>query len=159
MKLTKAERADIPLFEKWLEDESVRDLTQIEALNVSLPSLVYLIRLDDNTPVGYVTLYNIDMERKTADAGIVIPDKRGRGLSHPAGRMVLRWAFSKEGYGLERVRLKILRTNRMARRLAELFGFTEEGVERKAATHNGTREDVHIYGLLKTEFEGGIENG
>jgi RimJ/RimL family protein N-acetyltransferase len=55
--------------------------------------------------------------------------------------------------------LKVLRTNRIARKLAELFGFTEEGVERKAAIHNGKREDVHIYGLLKTEFEGGTENG
>ena len=159
MKLTKATEADIPVLEKWLENENTRKLIQVEPPNMSLPSVVYMIRLDDDTPVGYVTLYNIDTERKNADAGIVIPDKRGRGLSHIAGRILLRAAFSEDWLGLERVRLKVLRTNRIARRLAELFGFVEEGMERKVAIYNGQREDVYIYGLLKSEFEGGIRNG
>jgi RimJ/RimL family protein N-acetyltransferase len=158
MKLTKATEADIPILETWLKDDSIMGLIQLEPLNTALPFLIYLIRLDDDTPVGYVTLYNIDTERGNADAGIVIPEKKGRGLSLSAGRILLGWAFS-EDLALERVRLKVLKTNRVARRLAELFGFTEEGVERKAAIHNGKREDVYIYGLLKSEFEGGMRNG
>ncbi len=159
MKLTKATEADIPILETWLKDDSIMGLIQLEPPNTALPFLIYLIRLDDDTPVGYLTLYNIDTERGNADAGIVIPEKKGRGLSHSAGRTMLLWAFSDNGLGLERVRLKVLRTNRIARRLAELFGFEHEGTERQAAIHNGEREDIYIYGLLKNEFKGGMQGG
>ena len=159
MKLVKYTEEHTPILAEWFKDTNMVEFLLAEPPNESLPYLRYMICLDDNSPVGYIILYNIDTERKNADAGIVIPDKRGRGLSHSAGRTMLLWAFSDNGLGLERVRLKVLRTNRIARRLAELFGFEHEGTERQAAIHNGEREDIYIYGLLKNEFKGGMQGG
>ncbi len=34
----------------------------------------------------------------------------------------------------------------------ERVGFRREGVLRQHETHNGARQDVHIFGLLKAEF-------
>ncbi len=56
MKLTKATEADIPILETWLKDDSIMGLIQLESPNTALPFLIYLIRLDDDTPVGYLTL-------------------------------------------------------------------------------------------------------
>ncbi len=112
---------------------------------------MFLIRLKDNTPVGHISLFHIDLDNKTADAGISIPDKRGRGKSHIAGRLLARYAFYE--LGLNRIRCRILSRNRLAQRLAEHFGFQKEGVEREAAYQNGKFEDIYVYGLLKSDFE------
>lgn len=151
MKLVKYTEEHTPILAEWFKDTNMVEFLLAEPPNESLPYLRYMICLDDNSPVGYIILYNIDTINQAADAGIAIPDKRGRGLSHSAGKLLGRLVFGS--LGLRRIRLRIQGRNRVARRLAELFGFVHEGVEREAILLNGKPEDIHIYGLLKNEFK------
>jgi len=151
VKLTPLMPDDLPIMERWLQDKTLYDLLVNEKPNLALPYFIFLIKLKDDTPVGHISLFHIDLENKTADAGISIPEKEGRGKSHIAGRLLANYVFGE--LGLNRVRCRILGRNRIAQRLAELFGFVKEGIEREAVFQNGKFEDIYVYGLLKSDFE------
>lgn len=149
MKLTLFQPIDQPIIDKWLSDQSLFNLIYFEEPNTTLPIYLYIIRKDDDKPVGFVVLFNIDWKNRRTEAGIAIPEKEGRGLSHAVGRMVLSQVFDM---GFNRVTVRVLEKNRITRKLAQLFGFTLEGRERKAAYQDGEYQDIFVFGLLKDEF-------
>ncbi len=151
MKLTPPTPEDVPILEKWLSDEPLLRLIRVEPPRPDMPVLTTIVRLDDGAPVGWIDLFNIDPENRKAEAGIAIPDPRGRGLAPLAGKKFLTLAF--EVWGLNRVTARILASNSYAIKCAELFGFVREGVERQAVWRDGKFEDVVLFGMLKEDFE------
>lgn len=150
MKLTPPTQEDVPVLTKWLSDEPLLRLIRVEPPRPDMPVLTTIIRLDDGTPVGWIDLFNIDPKNSKAEAGIAIPDPRGRGLAGLAGRKFLALAF--EVWGFNRIACRVLASNAYAVRCAELFGFVREGVERQAVLRDGRFEDVVFFSMLKEDF-------
>lgn len=72
------------------------------------------------------------------------------------GREVVAYAF--DTYELERLTATPPAFNKMAIRIAGKLGFTFEGNVRHAFLFKSKYHDVHIYGLLRSEFERGRVN-
>lgn len=150
MKLTTVISTDIPVIEKWLSDEELLNLIRIDPPRPDMPVLTTIIRLDDDTPVGWIDLFNIDYVNMKAEAGIAIPDERGKGLAGVAGKQFLAMVF--EAWGFNRITCRILASNEYAIKCAELFGFIREGVERQAIYRDGKFEDVIVFAMLRDDF-------
>lgn len=102
--------------------------------------------------VGNVQLARIDPVQRRAAVAIVIGDKAawGRGIGRTALRILADYAFS--ALGLERLYAEVYGFNLRSQRLMGRVGFQREGVLRRHEWHNGARQDMHIFGLLKEDF-------
>jgi ribosomal-protein-serine acetyltransferase len=74
----------------------------------------------------------------------------GQGVVSRALNAVLGHAFGD--LGLHRVEMRTLTTNDRSHRLAERFGFSLEGVLRRAVRFPNGHRDVAVYALLADEF-------
>lgn len=144
--------SDAPVLQGWLADDGLMALVKVEPPRPDRPMAIWLIRLDDGTPVGWMELFNIDTANLSAEAGIAIPDPRGRGLAPIAGMRLLGAAFGT--WGFRRIACRALASNEDAIRCAELFGFVREGVDRQAVLRDGKFVDVVRFGMLREEFLG-----
>ncbi len=102
--------------------------------------------------VGYIQLGLIDREERRAAIGIVIgeTDLRGKGIGATAVKILCDFAFTVKG--LERVYAESYGYNTRAHRMFLRAGFQPEGVLRKHERHNGERQDMHLFGMLREEF-------
>ena len=102
--------------------------------------------------VGYVQLAVIDDHERRAAVGILVGEKRmwGRGIASTALRILLDYAFTVRN--LERVYAEVYGFNQRSLRLMERVGFQKEGILRQHEIHNGARQDMHFFGMLKAEF-------
>ena len=102
--------------------------------------------------VGYVQLALIEDDERRAAAGVLIGEKSmwGRGIASTALRILLDYAFTVRN--LERVYAEVYGFNQRSLRLMERVGFQKEGVLRQHEIHNGARQDMHVFGMLKSEF-------
>ncbi|HLX57809.1 MAG TPA: GNAT family protein [Ktedonobacteraceae bacterium] len=102
--------------------------------------------------VGYVQLALIERTERRAAVGIVIGVKEvwGRGIGSTALRILLDFAFTVRG--LERVYAEVYGFNTRSLQLMERVGFQREGIFRQHEIHNGVRQDMHVFGMLKPEF-------
>jgi diamine N-acetyltransferase len=94
----------------------------------------------DDEPVGTAGLFDISWVHSTAEFGIAVGERRGRGLGTEATRLVLEWAFRT--LGLRSVILGTLAWNEGALRAYERAGFRRIGVRRGGALSRGERADV-----------------
>ena len=114
--------------------------------------LIMLAVLFEEQFVGYVQLALIDREERRAAVGVVIGEKsvRRRGVASTAIRILLDYAFTVQG--LERVYAEVYGFNQHSQHLMQHIGFQHEGILRQHEFHNGARQDMHIFGILKPEF-------
>lgn len=68
-----------------------------------------------------------------------------------AGKSLQEFLFST--FSLNRLTAFIPNQNLDARRLAHLLGFKEEGNLRKSFLCNGNYSDMHVFGILRSEYE------
>lgn len=88
---------------------------------------------DDVTKIGYS----------------VAPHARGRGVATRATRLLIGYSWQ---IGAVRVGLDAYASNTASRTVAHRCGFVEEGVLRSAVLgRNGTRHDLVVHGLLRTD--------
>ncbi len=102
--------------------------------------------------VGYVQLALIDYDERRAAVGILVGEKNlwGHGIGKTALRILLDYAFTVRN--LERIYAEVYGFNQRSLRLMERVGFQKEGVLRQHEIHNGARQDMHFFGMLKAEF-------
>jgi RimJ/RimL family protein N-acetyltransferase len=102
--------------------------------------------------VGYIQLGLIDRDEQRAAIGIVVGEQamQGKGIGSMAVRILCDFAFTVKG--LERVYAESYAYNTRAHRMFERAGFQREGVLRKHERHNGLRQDLHVFGMLRDEF-------
>lgn len=95
--------------------------------------------LGDGRAVGMCNLFEIDHMMGRAGFGIVVGERRGRGIGTEATRLTLRWAF--EVLGLHNVLLGAWASNPAALRAYERAGFRAVGRRRASLRHAGGRTD------------------
>ncbi len=102
--------------------------------------------------VGFIELVLIEEYERRALISILIGAKElwGRGIGSTAMRILLDYAFTVRG--LERVYTEVYGFNERSQRLMERVGFQREGILRQHDVHNGVRQDMHVFGILKPEF-------
>lgn len=103
--------------------------------------------------VGFVDLREVNPLEKRARLRIAIGDEthRGQGVGYAAGLQMLEHGFTE--LGLERITAEVHSSNGRMLALLEKLGFQREGVLRQHETRQGIKEDVHMFGMLREEFE------
>ncbi|HVB24868.1 MAG TPA: GNAT family protein [Ktedonobacteraceae bacterium] len=102
--------------------------------------------------VGYVELVMIDHFERRTFISILIGDKQlwGRGIGSTALRILLDYAFTVQA--MEKICAEVYGLNPRSQRPMERVGFQREGILRQHEFHNGSRQDMHVFGILKPEF-------
>lgn len=105
-----------------------------------------------NQCFGHVGLYKVDYRMQKADLGICIGDKSrwGKGLGRKIVQKVLVFAFNQ--LHLTQVRLQVLAGNRVAVKLYEHLGFSQDGRLRREQFRDGEFKDVLLMSLLRQEW-------
>ena len=131
--------------EKWV-DENIEKGAKRE------PEVVEFTIYDrsDSTPVGTAGLFGIAHANGTADFGIAIGERRGRGLGTEATRLVLDFAFHV--LQLRNVLLETLEWNVAGLTAYERAGFRRVGVRRGAVISGGRPTDVVIMDAIPEDF-------
>jgi RimJ/RimL family protein N-acetyltransferase len=104
----------------------------------------------DQAPIGFSSLFRIDHRVGTADFGIFLGERRGKGLGTEATRLTLDWGFTV--LGLHNVMLGVAAWNERAIRVYAKAGFRELGRRRGAGVTMGRRYDGVLMELLASEF-------
>jgi len=106
--------------------------------------------------VGLLHMDDVDQVNGHAEIGIALtdPSARGQGLAGRAIRIMLRYAF--EELGLIRITARIIDGNEPSRKLFTGLGFIHEGTMRQFVRRGGSHLDMHVYGLLASEWQSGF---
>ena len=107
---------------------------------------------EDDTPVGMVTLTDIDYINRSALHGIKLHPTcpQGKGIATDAVMTLMELAFNQ--MNLNRLDGSWLVYNTSSKQLYEKCGWREEGIKRKAIYRNGEYHDMAVSGILKEEF-------
>lgn len=168
------ERADAPLFTRWLQDSRVsRNLLigrfpfneenegkWIDAQSAGPPSIegktdvVMAFGLKGETqPIGSTGLHRISWLHRHAEWGILIGETEqwGKGLGREVARATLRYAFNT--LNLHRVFLRVNADNERGVRAYRAAGFVDEGVARQATFVQGKYVDQLLMAALRDEWK------
>jgi RimJ/RimL family protein N-acetyltransferase len=167
--LRPAERSDLPLFVRWLNDDrTARTLAVVAPMSLPMEEAWFertveaqgrdgyhftVCLLEGDRPIGTIGLEDLDLRNGSAGLGISIgdPADTNRGLGTDALRALLDWAFGM--LRLERVWLDVYATNPRARAVYERVGFVHEGTLRHAVWRHGAFVDVHRMAILAEEWQ------
>lgn len=167
--LRPAERSDIPLFVRWLNDlETTRSLSLRAPLSLPLEERWFddmlarqgndayhfvICLLADERPIGTAGLFAIDELNGNAGFGIVIGEAEFRGRGHGTDALAAMCDFGFGELRLERIWLDVFTDNAPAKRSYEKAGFTVEGVLRHDQYRSGRFRDVYRMALLRGEWQ------
>lgn len=168
IRLRKMTKEDTELYHKWRNDLEVMqstspslDIYPLEATkefveNVMLGSHAaksyIMVERENETPIGVLSLINIDFKNRNTECIIDIGEKEywGKGYGKEGLKLLLDFAFYE--MNLHRVSLKVFSFNERAIRLYTKIGFQKEGVSRQSLFRNGQWYDVIHMGLLQDDY-------
>jgi len=115
------------------------------------PGLLHFTVYDagDLAPVGSAGLFEIDHLMGRARLGILLGERRGRGIGTDAVGLLLRWGFLD--LGLHNVMLEAMAWNESALRAYERAGFREIGRRRGSLVAEGRRYDEVIMDAIPAD--------
>ncbi len=101
---------------------------------------------------GVVDFNSINEPLKTAEIGYILDiEYRGKGIMRRAVKELCNMAFNI--MGMNKVIIRCANNNPKSCNVAKSLGFTLEGILREYEEINGTLIDLHIFSLLKREYE------
>jgi len=176
--LRPAERDDIPLFVRWMNDDRTsRTLSLVSPMSIVMEEGWFdrmverhgkdgyhfvICLLADDRAVGTIGLFGLDLQNGSAGLGISVgdPADTNKGLGTDAVRAIVGWGFDM--LRLERIWLDVYDFNERARTVYERIGFVHEGTERHAVFRHGRFADLHKMSILAGEWRehrAATENG
>lgn len=166
--LTKIEKEDMEYIYRWFSDieflkfydytppvpQTKEEVDKtFDDYEKNKESDIFAIRLAENNQIIGIAGYDdIVKENKVATLfiGIGNKDTRGKGYGKEALNLLLEYGFSELDF--HRIQLNVLEFNHAAIALYEKTGFIKEGTYREFVLRDGRRYDLHLYGLLKSEW-------
>lgn len=108
--------------------------------------------LEDDKPVGMVTLTDIDLVNRSAFHGIKLHPAcpKGKGVGTDAVMTLMEYAFNQ--LNLNRLDGEWFLYNKASKQLYEKCGWHEEGIKKQAVFRNGEYHDLAICGVLKEDY-------
>jgi len=142
---------DLPLLERWMEDEAgryfllSRTISRTLALHEILDdpaSVVGVVTLPDGQPIGSMAYLHMDVDQHKAELRKLIgePSMRGKGHAKCATRLWI--AYGLQALRLHKIYLNTLETNLRNVRLNESLGFRLEGILHDEIQLDGRSHDV-----------------
>lgn len=171
--LTAFKDSDLTYLENWYNDiYFLRNFDMIPAFPRSSQELNFTLKnlresndkfmfsinsIEDEKIIGITGFENILWNNGTATIyiGIGAKNYRGRGIGNEALHLTLEFGF--EELNLHKIQLTVLSYNKPAIRLYEKSGFKKEGTYREFIYRDGTRYDMYLYGILRSEWEATIK--
>ncbi|QDX92496.1 N-acetyltransferase [Brevibacillus laterosporus] len=166
--LRKMTADDVTIYHTWRNDMEVMrttnpaiDLCTLDntqefvnqvILGSSTSKSYMIIDKESETPIGIVSLIQIDYKNRNAECIIDIGEKAywGKGYGTEALRLLLDYAFLE--LNLHRVSLRVFSFNKKAIALYERMGFKHEGISREYIFRDGKWSDVFHMGVLQREY-------
>ena len=106
----------------------------------------------DAEPVGFVRLYNVNLDQRFLFLETAIAQPHGRRIAWGVEATRLACAYSVEALGIERVETKVYAYNTLSVNCLKRNGFTLEGTLRQARMHGGRRWDILVFSALEAEI-------
>lgn len=168
LQLRKMTKEDTTLYHKWRNDLDVMhytnpylDVYPLEVTEAFINHVIlgsetaksYIILEKENeTPIGILSLIQIDYKNRNAECIIDIGEKEywGKGYGREGLKLLLDYAFYE--MNLHRVSLKVFSFNDRAIRLYTKIGFQQEGNSRQSLFRDGTWHDIVHMGILQKEY-------
>lgn len=115
-------------------------------------------RNGDRNPLGLARVGEHDVLHQTAELGVYLAEgHRGGGLGADTGVLLLHYCFYH--LNIEKVLFRVFETNSHSKHVVEGLGFAKEGVLRSQVFRGGCRQDVYLYGLIRSEYEASTKLG
>ncbi|NEU58750.1 GNAT family N-acetyltransferase [Halorussus sp. MSC15.2] len=105
---------------------------------------------DEVTPIGAADVVNVNATRPELQ-GWFLPEQHNQGYAKECLELLLDYVFRT--FNPHGVYMETYDHNVPIQRLAEIFGFTEEGRKRESEFVDGEYRDEIQYGLLRREWE------
>jgi RimJ/RimL family protein N-acetyltransferase len=170
IRLRAIERTDLPKFVGWLNEPEVIENLEIHTplslaqeedwfnKNLSLPGDEQVLAIDVKERsmyqmIGTLAFVKINLFDRSGEVGIAIGNKSywNKGYGTEALQTLIRHGF--ETLGLNRIWLRVYETNARGIQAYKKAGFIHEGIMRQAHWKNGRFVDVHIMGVLVSEWK------
>jgi ribosomal-protein-serine acetyltransferase len=111
----------------------------------------YAIIIDKNI-AGRIGLHHINQQNKIGEIGYWLADGwQGRGIITKSCQAIIHHCFT--ALGLNRIEIKCGTGNHKSRAVAEKLQFKHEGILQQAELLNGKFIDLHLYAMLKQNWE------
>jgi len=150
------ERADPAVWRTlgWPFPSNREQLEEFFEETISDEETIHLMISVAEQPVGIVSFHEISGDSRRGELGYwVATDEQGNGYATDAVGTLVAYGFRDLGF--HRIEAKVFDGNQPSRQVLETLGFTHEGVHREAVFSDGDFRDIHWYGLLAEEWEGG----
>ena len=159
------EEKDIPLKVNWVNDEEIRETLISDFISESGTKAwfkkviadnsrkeFFICLRDNNIPIGFTSLKNIDLTNSKAELSMLIGEKQfwGKGYAKEARRLIVSYGFSK--IGLNKIYTYNWVENFKIIGLNKKLGFKVDGVLRKEIFFNGAFRDMAVMSVLKDEW-------
>jgi ribosomal-protein-alanine N-acetyltransferase len=150
-----------PLVTQWFSwgpytsvEQPLRWIAEQEERREDGVQLDFVIHHREHGPIGVTGLAELSARDRRAMVGTWFGrDHWGTGANAESKALVAHAAF--EICGMERISAYANPANARSAAALEKVGFTREGTLRGWHRHDGRQLDVHIYGLLRAEWEAG----
>ena len=111
-----------------------------------------IVLKESHRHIGNAGIIGIDWINRSAETGTLIGEKDcwGNGYATEAKQAVLKYAF--DTLNMHRMGSQVLATNEASVRHLTGHGYVKEGIRRQAMFRNGQWVDLHVYGLLASEW-------
>lgn len=172
IRLRAAEKDDIPVFLRWINDPEVTENLMLrspmsrfeeeqwyDSMMKRPPSehvmvIEILPQSSDNEPlpIGTCQFMDIDWRNRSAEIGIMIGEKNqwNQGYGTETMQVLLEHGFKTLNF--HRIWLRVFDKNKSAIRVYEKAGLTYEGKQRQAHYQHGRYYDIHLMSVLKDEW-------
>lgn len=168
VRLRKMTKEDTELYHKWRNDvevmhstnpsldvypmEETKEFVDHVILGTHAAKSYIMVEKGKETPIGIVSLINIDYKNRNAECIIDIGEKEywGKGYGSEGLKLLLDYAFYE--MNLHRVYLKVFSFNDRAIRLYNKIGFQQEGSSRQSLFRDGAWYDIVHMGILQNEY-------
>lgn len=124
-------------------DNSHKDIYEVRQLRL-------VICEHDDTPAGFIDLFDFDPKHNRAAVGIVIKNihHRQKGFATEALHLLCKYSFNH--LGLHQVYANVGSDNISSQNLFEKNGFVKTGQKKDWVLANGTYKDEYLYQLINT---------
>ena len=145
---------DIEILSKWNFDEEIERFFPPKLPNSDIEQKLWfeqqttgnnkkkliICDIEDNCPIGLISIMNIDHINKNCEIGISIGEKNFFGSPHSSEAFLLVLSFLFRQYNMHIVYCKTFESNWRAIKFVKKFGFEEEGILKDRIFRNNSYE-------------------
>ena len=138
----------LPFINNTFDLEHVKTFIEYST-NIDSNDQVFTINYIDQF-VGIITLKDIDQTNQKAEIGYWLAESfQSKGIVLRSCERLIEYAFKE--LHLNRIQLKIAKSNTKSQAVATRLGFIREGIERDGELHADGFVDLIVYSLLKND--------